>query len=321
MQDVRDCMILRHTCVMVDFDKLRYAVTVAREGSFSAAAVTIPISQSALTRSIQSLEREYGLRIFDRGKAGTRLTADGAIFITRAESLLQHADAMEHELHAVSTGQRMTLSFGMAPVTASLCLPDALPTLLGDGTEVRSRIRIGSNSMLRDLLQRSEIEFYVGGVPRDSDNFLTSAGLRMEKIAGSSRLLLVVRQGHPLADVAITHDMLTRYPVVSPPFVRDTLQNADIEALGIARPTIELDDYSLLTQLVRNSDSILVTSSIFSTHPRSQDFITLPLSLTPIRPVTYSLITRADRELTPASRAIADMLIELVGRTLASSTL
>lgn len=115
--------------------------------------------------------------------------------------------------------------------------------------------------------------------------------------------------------------MLTRYPVVSPPFVRDTLQNADIEALGIARPAIELDDYGLLTQLVRGSDAILVTSSIFATHPLSHDFVTLPLSLTPIRPVTYSLVTRADRELTAQSRAIADMLIELVSRSLASVAL
>jgi len=303
---------------MPDLEKIRYAVTVAREGSLSAAAHTIPLSQSALTRSIQSLEREYGVRLFERGKAGAKLTPDGAVFIARAESLLQHADAVEEELRAVATGQRVTVAFGMGSVSATLFLPDVLPGMLTQADGVRYRIAIGSNSLLRDLLHRSEIEFYVGGIPRDSDNFLTSSGLRMERIAGSSRLELVVREGHPLDRPDLTREMLQDYPIVSPPFVRDTLQNADIEALGISRPVIELDDFGLLTQLVERSDAILVTSSVFSAHPLSRSFVTLPLALTPLRPVTYALISRADRRLSAKSRWVADRLQGMVARVLGS---
>jgi len=301
---------------MPDLEKLRYAVSVAREGSLSAASLSLPLSQSALTRSIQSLEREYGIHIFERSKAGARLTADGAAFVAHAESLLQHADTVEEELRAVAAGQQVTVAFGMGSVSATLFLPDALPGMLTQADGVRFRIAIGSNSLLRDMLIRGEIEFYVGGVPRDSDNFLTSSGLRMERIAGSSRLELMVREGHPLDREDLTREMLQEYPIVSPPFVRDTLQNTDIEALGISRPVIELDDFALLAQLVTRSDAILVTSSVFATHPLSRSFVRLTLELTPLRPVTYALISRADHRFSPATRRIADRIQSMVARVL-----
>lgn len=297
---------------MVDLDKLRYAVAVAREGSLSAAAATIPLSQSALSRSIQALEREYKLRLFDRGKNGARLTQEGAAFIAQAENLIEHADAMEDELRGVGAGRGATVNFGMGSVSAAVFLPDALPDILNHPSDARVRIRVGSNGLLRDLLQRGEIDFYIGGIPRDSDNFLTSNGLRMAPIAGFSRLELMVRTGHPLIGTELSREAVSRFPVVSAPFVRDTLQSADVESLGIQRPVIELDDYDLLTGLVLTSDAILVSSSVFASHRLANGFEVLPLSLAALRKVTYALVSRLDRDLSPIAQQMAQLLFQRI---------
>ncbi|MCU1513877.1 MAG: transcriptional regulator, LysR-family [Microbacteriaceae bacterium] len=298
---------------LADLDKLRYALAVAREGSFSAAAVAIPLSQSALTRSIQSLEREYGIVLFERGKNGARLTADGLRFVAQASSLLRHAEAIDEELRNTAEGRGAAVSFGIGPVSASTFLPDILPVLLASPDGARVRISVGSNSLLRDLLRQGRIEFYIGGIPRDSDNFATSSGFRMQSIADSSELELLVRAGHPLLAAPITAAALSRYAVVTAPFVRDTLQGADIDALGIQRPTIELDDYGLLTGLVLESDAILVTSSIFDSHRSRAGLVRLALELTSVRPVTYALVSLSSRELSPAASRVAQQLVDAIG--------
>lgn len=52
---------------MIDLYKLRYFVTVARVGTFVQAAEELHVSQPALSRSIQSLERQFGVTLLDRG--------------------------------------------------------------------------------------------------------------------------------------------------------------------------------------------------------------------------------------------------------------
>jgi DNA-binding transcriptional LysR family regulator len=305
---------------VVDLAKLRHAVAVATEGSFRAAAVAIPMSQPALSRSIQSLEREYHLRIFERGGSGTRLTRQGARFIARAERLLEHADATDEDLRGLSTGAGETVSFGVGPASAFTFLPEALPRLVAELDDQRVRVRVGSNSVLRDLLQAGEIEFYIGGVPRDSDNIVISNGMAFEPIATASQLKLVVREDHPLLHVALTHDEVARYPVVAGTFVRDTLAEADVLALGVRRPSIEVDDYDLLTEIVRTTDAILVTSSIFTEHRTGLGVVPLPLDVLSLRPVTYALMRLGDRELSPAAALVAAFIVDVIRSSLTDAS-
>ncbi|WP_236791906.1 LysR family transcriptional regulator [Amycolatopsis sp. GM8] len=302
---------------MIDLSKLRHAVAVAAAGSYSAAAHAIPISQSALTRSIQSLERQYGLILFERDKSGARLTPDGIRFISQAERLLRHAQAMEEDVHGLAAGHGATINFGIGPASAFTFLPGALPRLLESAADIRVRIRIGSNSALRNLLRSGEIDFYVGGVPLDSDTFVISSELTVEPIAVTSRLQLIVRDGHPLLETTPTRDAIAAYPLVAATFVRDTLSETDVVSLGIQRPTIEIDDYDLLTDLVRATDAILVTSSIFSKYRIDLGVVALNLdTLTTPRPVTYALIYSSERGLPPVAAKVSKVVVDTIAAAL-----
>ena len=61
--------------------QLRYIVTVADTGNITEAAGKLYIAQPSLTASIQELEKEYGITIFERSKKGIRLTPEGDEFL------------------------------------------------------------------------------------------------------------------------------------------------------------------------------------------------------------------------------------------------
>ena len=243
----------------MDLHKLFHAVTVAREGSFAAAAKAIPLSQSALTRSIQALEHYYAIRLFERGKNGVRLTPDGVAFIAIAEEILWGAERADERLTAIAIGQSATVRFGAGPVMTAHILPKVLPRLMT--AQVKYHIRTGSDASLRSLLSQGEIDFFIGGVPQHADHFSTALGFRLDPVlATKGSIELFVRPGHPLELAALCAENLVKYPVVCESFARDQLGVDGFKIAGLQQPSLEIDDYHVLTELVCATDSILVAN-------------------------------------------------------------
>jgi len=61
--------------------RLRYAVAVARVGSFSGASKAVGVTQSAITKSVADLEQQLGFAIFNRTSRGVAMTPEGRDFI------------------------------------------------------------------------------------------------------------------------------------------------------------------------------------------------------------------------------------------------
>ena len=94
----------------MDLNKWRHAVGVADNGSFTAAAMHLHISQPALSRSIQSLERELGLVLFERNAAGVVVTATwraamGQPVLDQARTLLGQAEALQESVRDIVPGR------------------------------------------------------------------------------------------------------------------------------------------------------------------------------------------------------------------------
>ena len=75
---------------------MKYAVEVAKACSLNKAAQTLLIAQPNLSRSIQELEGELGITIFDRSARGMRLTPEGEEFIGYAQNILRQLDQVEN---------------------------------------------------------------------------------------------------------------------------------------------------------------------------------------------------------------------------------
>ena len=85
--------------------QLRYIVTVAETGSITEAAGKLYIAQPSLTSSIQELENEYGITVFNRGKKGISLTKEGEEFLGYARQVLDQANLIEERYTGFSHGK------------------------------------------------------------------------------------------------------------------------------------------------------------------------------------------------------------------------
>ena len=84
----------------MDIEILRNFLVVAREESITRASELLNISQPSLSRQIQNLEEEFGVRLFTRNRKKTTLTTQGMMLQKRASELLDMYRKTQIEIHS-----------------------------------------------------------------------------------------------------------------------------------------------------------------------------------------------------------------------------
>jgi len=97
----------------MELQQLRYFVELARELNFSRAAQRLNISQPALSRQIQQLESELGLRLFVRDKRSVYLTDGGRALLDDAQSLVSHAARFKDTASLAAQGKAGVVRIGI----------------------------------------------------------------------------------------------------------------------------------------------------------------------------------------------------------------
>jgi DNA-binding transcriptional LysR family regulator len=95
--------------------RVRHALAVAETGSFSRAAELLGIAQPPLSQSVQRLEQELGVALFERSPRGVRLTPSGEAFLADARQAVAAADRARTAARAAATQER--------PVRIGVILP------------------------------------------------------------------------------------------------------------------------------------------------------------------------------------------------------
>lgn len=104
----------------VTIKQLRAFAAVAREGSFTAAAQQLFISQSALSALVRTLEAALGLRLLDRTTRRLELTTSGQDLVPTVQRLLDDLDRMAGDLFDVTERRRGRVRVGATPLLAGL---------------------------------------------------------------------------------------------------------------------------------------------------------------------------------------------------------
>lgn len=104
----------------MDLRQLRYFVAIAEAGSLSAAAGTLGVAQSALSRHLQCLEQAVGAQLFERGRRGVAPTAAGELLLARGRTILDEIEATRAELVAGGGRLRGTVDIATSSTVAEV---------------------------------------------------------------------------------------------------------------------------------------------------------------------------------------------------------
>jgi DNA-binding transcriptional LysR family regulator len=108
-------MRLRLTLLVMELRQLRYFVAVADEMHFARAAARLLIAAPSLSQQVKALERDLGVRLFERSSTSVSLTDAGSALLPRARQLLEAADELEHAARRIAEDREVVLRLGFLP--------------------------------------------------------------------------------------------------------------------------------------------------------------------------------------------------------------
>ena len=124
----------------MDLKQLRYFAAVAEEGSITAAARRLYLSQPPLSMRLQALEREVGCSLFERGRRHITLTDAGRVLYGYACSMLETQQSALDEIAALREGSGGVLRLGMVSSLSGTLAADWLAEFCGERKGVRLEI-------------------------------------------------------------------------------------------------------------------------------------------------------------------------------------
>lgn len=126
----------------MDLYQLQYFAAVAEERSFTKAAQREGVAQSAVSKAISRLEREFGLDLFARQGRSVSLTPAGVRLLPRAQSILAGAENAKRDLDAFRDAPAGVVTVGIGVSSGSLGLAESMAAVRHQYPAVRVRLLV-----------------------------------------------------------------------------------------------------------------------------------------------------------------------------------
>jgi DNA-binding transcriptional LysR family regulator len=292
-------------------DQVRGFVAVAEERHFGRAAERLRMTQPPLSRQIQRLEREIGVRLLYRSQRAVELTAAGEAFLAEARRLLAVAEAAPETARRVGDGEVGTVRIGFTAASGFGFLGDLL-------NRIQDRLP-GIELVLGEMVSAEQLAALDSGMldlalvrpPADDPEYASRLVQREE-------LLLALPRDHPLAETdepAQVHELqgqpLLQYAPEQARYFAEL--TARILAPITHRTTHSLSQVHTMAALVAAGQGIaLLPASVLRLRPAGVRFRTLA-GVEP-RPVALHAVWRRDTA-NPALCRVTALLDDLPGAT------
>ncbi|MFD0693855.1 LysR family transcriptional regulator [Paenibacillus sp. GCM10027628] len=147
--------------------QLQYFLAVARLEHVTEAAQSLHVTQSSLSKTIQRLEEDLGVPLFDRTGRKLRLNEFGSRFLRRAERALFELEQGKQEISDLSSPEQGTLELA---VTTASTLPNILREFRKKRPNIQFHVQMLSTQKMVTLLHRGEVDFCLSSPPIQEDD-------------------------------------------------------------------------------------------------------------------------------------------------------
>jgi DNA-binding transcriptional LysR family regulator len=290
--------------------QLRALVAVQRQGSITAAAGSLKVTQPVLTRVLRQLEQQVGVVLLHRSARGASLTEYGEALVVRAARIEEEMQRARDELRQMQGQLSGRLAIACSPIPMMLFVPRAIGQFRKTFSEVEVRITEAVYPDLIDEFRMGRIDFAIGPIPDRGlgRDFKTSKLLDTE-------LVVAVRAGHAKAQVRTLSEFSDEgWMVMGPPRGPGAITEKVFGQHGLKAPgtPLYLETVWSALEVIKHTDVI--------------GFIPRPLAeaasgairIVPVRESLPQLkihaITPAKAILTPAARALMSAIRASAGR-------
>jgi DNA-binding transcriptional LysR family regulator len=291
---------------MIENRQLAYCRELASLGHFGRAAEALGISQPALTRSIQNLERSLGVRLFDRRRGRVEPTPFGEVLLERGERILDESEELLRQLRllrGLDIGQ-LIVSAGLYP--AEVSAHRAVAHLIRRRPNIRCRVKLCDwRRATADVLTReADIALAELSEAENEPQLVT-------RPVGNHPLVFFARPAHPLtADRPLSLERLFAYPLagtrgparMTRHFPKKLGSAGWIDdSTGDFVSAIQVDSITATVQVVANSDAISAAPvSLIEKELKSETLVELPFQAPWLR-LNYGFIYLRERTLSPTT--------------------
>ena len=232
----------------VNFELYKVFYTVAKSGSFSAAARELFISQSAISQSIKSLEETTGSPLFIRGSRNVKLTSVGEmlfVHVEQAYSLLKTAEHKILEMQSLGLGE---IKIGVGDTILRYLLTPFLQHFIKEYPKIKIQIINRTSPGIIDSIKKGAVDFGVVTMPVEDKDIETVEFREVEDVfVASSRF-------NELQGKSVSMNQLSSLPLLLLQKESSTRRNLDVyffsKGLNIV-PEIELESMELLVEFSR----------------------------------------------------------------------
>ena len=293
-------------------DDIDYFLAVAHHGQVRRAAAALGLSQPALTKGLQRLEKELGFPLFERGSRGMTLTPVAEQFRQRTQTLRTSLGDAIKEASDLHLGAMGLLRVGVSPLYAERLFVPACLQLHQQRPAARLRVMINLNDALIGALRLGDLDLSINAIPRVMPEDLDAAALMNDD------LCMVVREDHPLLrrrrvrlqDLVDVHWMLPGPGVAGRRGVEARLAEAGLPPPRVA---VEVSNTaSQLSRLLLRSDLVALMSQAMLAGPAGEGLAVLPFAEARF-PREIGALMRKDHVLSPLAKRFLEILRETAG--------
>ncbi len=291
----------------VTLRQLRAFVAVARTGSFTLAADSLHVTQSALSGLIKELEQAIGVQLVDRTTRRIQLSEVGRECYPLIEKILQDLDGVLGEITNLKTLKKGVVRVAVPQLMACTLLPEVIAVFKKAYPEVQIRVvDCGVESVVGRVLS-GEVDVAIG--PERDVAMGVSSRLLFEM-----PFMLVLPKGHPLQK----QRSITWADALAHPFI--SLQGEFTERLaGDLHQTLRDLKVAPANEVVFMTTALSMVSEnlgVATCLPYAESLVKrYQLQMRRLHPeVTrkFFVFTRTDRSLSPASESFVETLFDFV---------